>query len=182
LLLRRLATCTSAARAPRSSTGFYARHTGGTFILRIEDTDAARNSQEAVDVILNGLRWLGLDWDEGPLTGDATGPGKGSFGPYFQSQRTRIYMDYMQKLLSGGHAYEVQEGKDEGTIKFKMQREPVVIQDLVVGEVVRKLTDREEVDPDFIIRRNDGVPVFHFVNVVDDLQMNITTSSGVKII
>ena len=152
----------------------YARHTGGTFILRIEDTDAARNSQEAVDVILNGLRWLGLDWDEGPLTGDATGPGKGSFGPYFQSQRTRIYMDYMQKLLSGGHAYEVQEGKDEGTIKFKMQREPVVIQDLVVGEVVRKLTDREEVDPDFIIRRNDGVPVFHFVNVVDDLQMNIT--------
>ncbi|MEI9866406.1 MAG: glutamate--tRNA ligase family protein [Limisphaerales bacterium] len=55
----------------------YARHTGGTFVLRIEDTDAARNSQEAVDVILNGLRWLGLDWDEGPLTGDATGPSKG---------------------------------------------------------------------------------------------------------
>ena len=51
----------------------YARHTGGTFVLRIEDTDAARNSQEAVDVILNGLRWLGLDWDEGPITGDATG-------------------------------------------------------------------------------------------------------------
>ena len=63
----------------------YARHTGGTFILRIEDTDAARNSQEAVDVILNGLRWLGLDWDEGPLTGDATGPSKGDCGPYFQS-------------------------------------------------------------------------------------------------
>jgi glutamyl/glutaminyl-tRNA synthetase len=50
----------------------YARHTGGTFVLRIEDTDAARNSQEAVDVILQGLRWLGLDWDEGPLTSDAT--------------------------------------------------------------------------------------------------------------
>src|ERR1043166_9016042 len=53
------------------------RHTGGTFFLRIEDTDAARNTQEAVDVILNGLRWLGLDWDEGPLTDDATDPGKG---------------------------------------------------------------------------------------------------------
>ena len=67
----------------------YARHTGGTFILRIEDTDAARNTQEAVEVILDGLRWLGLDWDEGPLTGDATGPSKGDRGPYFQSQRKR---------------------------------------------------------------------------------------------
>jgi hypothetical protein len=61
----------------------YARHTGGTFVLRIEDTDAARNSQEAVDVILNGLRWLGLDWDEGPLTGDATGPEQGRPRPVF---------------------------------------------------------------------------------------------------
>ena len=68
----------------------YARHTGGTFILRIEDTDAARNSQEAVDVILNGLRWLGLDWDEGPLTGDATGASKGDCGPYFQSSGRKI--------------------------------------------------------------------------------------------
>src|SRR5688500_18983936 len=65
----------------------YARHTGGTFVLRIEDTDAARNSQEAVDVILNGLRWMGLEWDEGPISGDATGPSKGDRGPYFQSQR-----------------------------------------------------------------------------------------------
>src|SRR5258707_10315063 len=69
----------------------YARHTGGTFILRIEDTDAARNTQEAVEVILNGLRWLGLDWDEGPISGDATGPGKGDCGPYFQSQRGKNY-------------------------------------------------------------------------------------------
>ena len=69
----------------------YARHTGGTFVLRIEDTDAARNTQEAVNVILNGLRWLGLEWDEGPLTGDATGPGKGDCGPYFQSQRKENY-------------------------------------------------------------------------------------------
>ena len=60
--------------------------------MRIEDTDAARNSQEAVEVILSGLRWLGLDWDEGPLTGDATGASKGDCGPYFQSQRKENYI------------------------------------------------------------------------------------------
>jgi glutamyl-tRNA synthetase len=147
----------------------YARHTGGTFILRIEDTDAARNSQEAVDVILNGLRWLGLDWDEGPLTGDATGPGKGSCGPYFQSQRKENYQRRVEALLSHGLAYE-----HEGAVKFKMTREPVVIHDVVVGEVVRKLTDREETDPDFVIQRSDGQPVFHLVNVIDDLEMDVT--------
>ena len=147
----------------------YARHTGGTFLLRIEDTDAARNSQEAVDVILNGLRWLGLDWDEGPLTGDATGPSKGDRGPYFQSQRKENYQRRVEALLSRGLAYE-----HEGAVKFKMQREPVTIHDLVVGEVVRKLTDREEQDPDFVILRSDGQPVFHLTNVVDDLEMGIT--------
>ena len=147
----------------------YARHTGGTFVLRIEDTDAARNSQEAVDVILNGLSWLGLDWDEGPLTGDATGASKGDCGPYFQSQRKANYQRRVEALLSHGLAYE-----HEGAIKFKMQREPVTIHDLVVGDVVRKLTDREEIDPDFIIQRSDGQPVFHLVNVIDDLEMNIT--------
>jgi glutamyl-tRNA synthetase len=147
----------------------YARHTGGQFILRIEDTDAARNSREAVDVILNGLRWLGLDWDEGPLTGEATGPGKGDCGPYFQSQRHDIYQRRVEALLSRGLAYE-----HEGAIKFKMTREPVTIHDLVVGNVLRPLTDREEVDPDFVIQRSDGQPVFHLVNVIDDLEMNIT--------
>ena len=147
----------------------YARHTGGTFVLRIEDTDAARNSQEAVDVILNGLRWLGLDWDEGPITGDATGPSKGDRGPYFQSQRKENYQRRVEALLSHGLAYE-----HEGAIKFKMQREPILIPDLVVGDVLRKLTDREEADPDFVIVRSDGQPVFHFVNVVDDLEMGIT--------
>ena len=90
----------------------YARHTGGTFILRIEDTDAARNTQEAVDVILNGLRWLGLDWDEGPLTGDATGPSKGDCGPYFQSQRKENYQRRVEALLSHGLAYE-HGGRDQ---------------------------------------------------------------------
>ncbi|MFO1487588.1 MAG: glutamate--tRNA ligase family protein [Verrucomicrobiota bacterium] len=147
----------------------YARHTGGTFVLRIEDTDAARNTQEAVDVIINGLHWLGLDWDEGPLTDDATGPYKGDRGPYFQSQRRENYQKRVEALLSRGLAYE-----HEGAIKFKMQREPILIPDLVVGDVLRKLTDREEADPDFVIVRSDGQPVFHFVNVVDDLEMGIT--------
>jgi glutamyl-tRNA synthetase len=148
----------------------YARHTGGTFVLRIEDTDAARNSQEAVDVILNGLRWLGLDWDEGPLVGQASSlSSKGNFGPYFQSQRKENYQRRVEALLSRGLAYE-----HEGAVKFKMQREPVTIHDLVVGDVVRKLTDREEVDPDFVIQRSDGQPVFHLVNVIDDLEMDIT--------
>jgi len=62
----------------------YARHTGGTFVLRIEDTDEARNTLEAVNVILDGLRWLGLDWDEGTTSPDAHAPSKGDRGPYFQ--------------------------------------------------------------------------------------------------
>jgi len=147
----------------------FARHTGGSFILRIEDTDVARNTQEAVEVILNGLRWLGLDWDEGPISSDATGPSKGDFGPYFQSQRKENYRRRVEALLSHGLAYE-----HEGAIKFKMTREPVIISDLVVGEVRRELTDREAVDPDFVIVRSDGEPVFHLVNVIDDLEMNIT--------
>jgi glutamyl-tRNA synthetase len=147
----------------------YARHTGGTFVLRIEDTDAARNTQEAVNVILSGLRWLGLDWDEGPISGDATGPAKGAVGPYFQSERKQNYQQRVEALLSRGLAYE-----HEGAVKFRMDREPVLIQDLVVGTVRRELTDRETVDPDFVIVRSDGQPVFHLVNVIDDLEMNIT--------
>src|SRR6476619_1957525 len=80
----------------------YARHTGGTFVLRIEDTDVARNTQEAIDVILDGLRWLGLDWDEGPLTGNVKGQSKGAYGPYFQSQRGDIYKKHVQELKNKG--------------------------------------------------------------------------------
>ena len=147
----------------------YARHTGGTFVLRIEDTDAARNSQEAVNVILEGLRWLGLDWDEGPLTPDATGPCKGDRGPYFQSQRRENYQRRVEALLSRGLAYE-----HEGAVKFKMQRETTIIPDLIRGDVRRDLTDREEADPDFVLVRSDGGPMFHLVNVIDDLEMGIT--------
>ena len=147
----------------------YAKHTNGAFILRIEDTDVARNTQEAIDVILNGLRWLGLDWDEGPTQPDPAGPSKGDFGPYFQSQRAHIYKKRVDELRDKGFAFE-----QDGAIKFRMERQPITIPDLVVGNVHRELTDRERLDPDFVIIRSDGVPVFHFVNVVDDLEMKIT--------
>ena len=137
--------------------------------MRIEDTDVARNTQEAVNVILDGLRWLGLEWEEGPLTGAPEGPSRGDHGPYFQSQRQPIYQRRARELIAKGIAYE-----HEGAIKFRMTREPILIPDLVVGDVTRELTDREQVDPDFVLIRSDGQPVFHFGNVVDDLEMEIT--------
>lgn len=77
----------------------YARHVGGTFVFRIEDTDAKRDSQESYQQILDSLRWLGLDWDEGVGVG-------GPHGPYLQSERMDIYKEIVPKLLEGGYAYE----------------------------------------------------------------------------
>ena len=140
----------------------YARHMGGTFVLRVEDTDQSRNTQEAVEVIFRGMRWLGLDWDEGP---DGKGGVKGDRGPYFQSQRGSIYAKYLEKLQATGKTYE-----DGGALKFKMPKTPGVVKDLVCGDVTFDRTN----EPDLVIRRKDGTPVFHFVNVVDDLEMGIT--------
>ncbi|MBX3746769.1 MAG: glutamate--tRNA ligase [Verrucomicrobiae bacterium] len=147
----------------------FARSQRGAFVLRIEDTDAARNTQEATDVILHGLRWLGLDWDEGPETGDPDGPSRGERGPYFQSRRSGHYQRWIEVLRQRGHAYE-----RDGAVRFRMPREPIVLRDRIVGEITRALTDREEADPDFVIVRSDGQPVFHLVNVIDDLEMGIT--------
>ena len=147
----------------------YARHTGGQFVLRIEDTDEERNTPEAINVILEGLRWLGLDWDEGPASNDPAGGSKGDRGPYFQSQRGEIYARHIEALKEKGLAYE-----HEGAVRFRMQREAITIPDLVCGDVVRELTDREQEQPDFVIVRSDGKPVFHLVNVIDDLEMGIT--------
>ena len=147
----------------------YARHMGGQFVLRIEDTDEERNTPEAINVILEGLRWLGLEWDEGPARNDPTGESVGERGPYYQSQRAEIYARRVAELQEKGLAYE-----DEGAIRFRMQREAVTIPDLICGEVVRELTDREQEQPDFVIVRSDGKPVFHLVNVVDDIEMGIT--------
>ncbi|NBS83443.1 MAG: glutamate--tRNA ligase [Verrucomicrobia bacterium] len=140
----------------------YARHTGGTFVLRVEDTDQSRNTQEAVDVIFRGMRWLGLDWDEGP---DGKGGVTGDKGPYFQSQRASIYAQYLEKLQATGKTYE-----DGGALKFRMPKTPGVVKDMVCGEVTFDRT----MEPDLVIRRKDGSPVFHLVNVIDDLEMGIT--------
>ncbi len=147
----------------------FARHHGGKFILRIEDTDTARNSQAAIDVILQGMRWLGLDWDEGPATPDPKGPSIGDRGPYFQSQRNDLYLRRIAELRDRGMAYD-----KDGAVFFRMTRDPVLIPDMIVGDVRRELTDREQVDPDWVIVRSDGQPVFHLVNVIDDLEMGIT--------
>ena len=153
----------------------YARHTGGTFVLRIEDTDKERNTDESLQVLLDGMRWMGMEWDEGPEVG-------GEYGPYFQSQRQPIYDEYLKKLQDAGRTYE-----KDGAVWFKLEGEryteyddfkkkeiekvkaaPVVIDDAVRGRVERA----EELD--FVIVRKDGNPVFHFVNVVDDIAMGIT--------
>jgi glutamyl-tRNA synthetase len=141
----------------------YARHTGGTFVLRIEDTDKARNTPEAVAAIFSGLRWLGLDWDEGAMEG---GENKGDHGPYYQSQRSDIYKTYGDKLLANGKAYQ----EPDGAIRFKMPKTPGIVKDLICGEI----TFERMMEPDPTIFRKDGTPVFHFVNVVDDLEMKIT--------
>ncbi|MFM7180807.1 MAG: glutamate--tRNA ligase [Verrucomicrobiales bacterium] len=139
----------------------YARHHGGRFILRIEDTDAARNTPEALAAIYDGLRWLGLDWDEGPDAG-------GSFGPYRQSERGAIYDHWFGKLEEIGRVYD-----DNGAWRFRFERKPITVPDLVAGDVTVDYTDASNT-PDMVIRRSDGSYVFHFVNVVDDLEMGIT--------
>jgi len=157
----------------------YARHTGGVFILRIEDTDKERNSEQFLNLIYESLTWLGMNWDEGPKFGTSGG---GDFGPYRQSERSDIYKEYVGKLMAAGRAYE-----KDGAIWFKLIGErhevfddhrkktvtkvktaPVVIEDQIRGRV-----ERVE-DEDFVIVRSDGNPVFHLVNVVDDIAMKVT--------
>ena len=139
----------------------FARRHGGVFILRVEDTDEARNTEEARKAIFDGLGWLGMDWDEGPGAG-------GAHGPYFQSQRMAIYHAWFDKLRAAGRVYE-----DGGAWRFRFERRPVTMNDLVCGEVTIDYRD-ESNTPDMVVRRSDGSYVFHFVNVVDDLEMGIT--------
>ncbi len=134
----------------------YARHTGGVFVLRIEDTDQARNSEAFLNVIYDSLTWLGLNWDEGPRAG-------GGFGPYRQSERAGLYREHLERLQAAGRTY----GKD-GAVYFRVSGQPQVIDDAIRGRVER-LEEK-----DFVIVRSDGNPVFHFVNVVDDITMRIT--------
>ncbi len=153
----------------------YARHTGGKFILRVEDTDKERNNEDFLNVIYDSLTWLGLNWDEGPNIG-------GDFGPYRQSERADIYKEYLQQLTDAGRVYEkdgaiwfkllgdryeVYDERRQKTVT-KVKTAPTVIEDRIRGHV-----ERVE-DEDFVIIRSDGNPVFHFVNVVDDIAMGIT--------
>ncbi|MEK0451589.1 MAG: Glutamate--tRNA ligase 1 [Verrucomicrobiota bacterium] len=139
----------------------YARHTGGVFVLRIEDTDKARNTDAAMQAIFDGMKWLGLDWDEGPEKG-------GAHGPYFQSQREDVYLRYFETLKAAGHLYE-----DGGAWRFKFSRKKIIMDDLVCGRVEVDMSNAET-HPDMTIRRPDGGWIFHFVNVVDDIEMRIT--------
>jgi len=139
----------------------YARKHGGQFILRIEDTDEARNTDAAKQAIFDGMNWLGLDWDEGPDIG-------GPHGPYYQSERNAIYDRYFEKLVVADRVYE-----SEGAWRFRFERKPVTMHDLVCGEVTIDYRD-ESNTPDMVVKRSDGSYVFHFVNVVDDLEMRIT--------
>lgn len=139
----------------------FARKHGGVFVLRVEDTDDARNTEEARQAIFDGMSWLGLDWDEGPGKG-------GNFGPYNQSERKEIYDAWFDKLVAAGRVYE-----DGGAWRFRFERKPVTMNDLVCGEVTIDYRD-ESNTPDMVVKRSDGSYVFHFVNVVDDLEMEIT--------
>jgi len=166
----------------------YARHMNGKFVLRIEDTDIKRSTQASVDAIFEALRWLGIDWDE---------------GPYFQTQRFEIYREYIQKLVDSGHAYyctcspgqidamrqaaRASGGKprydgscrDKGlnktagaVVRFKAPLSgTTVVEDVIKGSIVFQ---NDELD-DFVICRSDGTPTYNFVVVIDDISMNINT-------
>ena len=139
----------------------FARHHGGRFVLRIEDTDMKRNTEEAMAAIYEGLEWLGLNWDEGPHVG-------GELGPYLQSERTELYERYLKKLQDSGHIYE-----DQGALRFRSPREHVIVDDAVCGRIDFDLSN-PATHPDMTIRRPDGSWIFHFVNVIDDLEMKIS--------
>jgi glutamyl-tRNA synthetase len=136
----------------------YARRHGGVFVLRIEDTDVERSSEAMVTGILDGLRWLGMDWDEGPEVG-------GPHAPYFQSQRLDKYRDAAERLLAAGHAV-----RDDGAIRFKVPSGKTTFVDLVHGAIE---FDNEHIEP-FVILRSDGHPTYHLSVVVDDIDMAIT--------
>jgi len=175
----------------------WARKTGGTFVLRIEDTDQERSTDASRKVILDSMHWLGLTWDEGPEKG-------GSYGPYTQMERLSLYRDHAEQLIAAGKAYRCTCTKEQleaarealkkqdpkaqfrypGTcrdanhsrdsvhvVRFKTPSSGVVTyRDMVFGEVTTPNTAQQ----DFVLLRSDGVPLYNFGAVVDDLTMKIT--------
>ncbi len=170
-----------------------ARHFGGDFILRIEDTDAERSTEESEQGIIEQLQWFGIDWDEGPVKG-------GEYGPYRQSERKELYAEHVKKLIDSGNAYhcyctteELEESKGEGYSgrcrdlsteqiqKFKEEgRNPVVRFNVPVGEIVLKdlvqgtITFDGANYTDFVIQRQDGSSPYNFAAVIDDSTMKIS--------
>src|SRR5215216_1394699 len=128
-----------------------ARGSGGTFVLRIEDTDRERSTPENVEQILEGLRWLELDWDE---------------GPYSQWERREHHAAAIERLVEGGHAYE-----DEGAIRLRVPDEgETVVRDVIRGDI----SFPHSAIQDFVIRRSDGSPLYNLAVAVDDRDMGIT--------
>jgi glutamyl-tRNA synthetase len=136
----------------------YARRHGGAFILRIEDTDVQRSQAEMVTGILDGLRWLGIDWDEGPEVG-------GPHAPYFQSERLERYRAAAKQLLDSGQAY-----LDEGAIRFRVPAGHTAFTDSVHGPIE---FDNEHIES-FVVLRSDTHPTYHLSVVVDDIDMEVT--------
>lgn len=178
----------------------FARHHGGHFVLRIDDTDQERHVEDAVRKILDGFRWIGIDWDEGPEK-------EGAHGPYFQSQRTDRYQAAVRRLIEAGHVYRDYSTEEERAAErtaaerakraYRFRRLPttpeqlaqyeregrpfalrfqvplgrtLVLHDLIKGEVS---FSTDEIG-DFVVVRPDGSPLYNFASVVDDLDMKIT--------
>ncbi len=175
----------------------FARHHGGTFVLRIEDTDKERNTQESLDAVIEVMQWLGLDWDEGPGVG-------GPFAPYLQSERAHLHVDALQRLKEGGFTYDCYCTNDEvearrkasgskvmgydgfcrelteeqvnafagrsSVVRFRMPDGEIGWDDLVRGEV----KFQTEFVPDYALARANGEPLYTLVNPVDDALMEIT--------
>ncbi len=143
----------------------FARHFGGDFIVRIEDTDVARNVAGGEASQLNYLSWLGLEWNESPDKG-------GAYGPYRQLERLPIYQKYAEELLEKGFAYkDFRENSDRYAIRFKVPQDvDYVFKDIVRGELKFNSKDIE----DWIIMKDNGIPTYNFAVVVDDHLMEIT--------
>lgn len=181
----------------------WARKTGGAFVLRIEDTDQERSTDASMAVILDSMRWLGLDWDEGP--GDAPGAAeRGAFGPYTQMKRLAMYAEWAERLIATGKAYRCyctraeldaqrealkqrdptagfkypgtcRDRRDQPDLPYvvRFKTEPtgqVVYVDKVFGEIATPNIELQ----DFVLLRSDGVPLYNFGAVVDDIAMGIT--------
>ena len=138
----------------------FARHTGGKFLLRVEDTDLERSTPEAIKVLFECMEWLGLDYDE---------------EVFYQTKNVKRHLEVVDQLLKSGHAYKVEktsrDGKTGVVTMFKMPKEGVIeYDDIVKGHMAKKAEDIQ----DFAIVRSDGSPIFHIANVVDDIDQGVT--------